>query len=411
MKEHIVILLSSIAIVAAPCLVQARELSPQIEALMDAVIQAHEAEATNTTNGAGSANVRVVHKSGGQTPEDTNELVHFWFQGHSTRSDFSTSDVAATPVSHSSVDNGEFYYGYRKSSNNAWIERSGRSGFTRTLGKDFHPDVFYNWIGILKVSETFKRMKSNPILKLEVQFTQTGFLKFIATSDQTLMLGNEEVRQTTETYFLLDPKHSYRILACHNKQDNVNGVGSAEISRMQIDWKDYDSGEAYPIAIKSYAKTILSPKLLSNPPQGVKKLDRELETLTHITIAGFRSDVNIPATVFTLEGIGVKQGTRIDDTLSGITYTYGTDIITEDSLESLLNHSNVTPFSSDPSIHSAQDAASPNELNPDILSKEDATKVVLTTTKNPIRLVILICAVLIALAVAATLSRFVMRRK
>ncbi|MCX5718770.1 MAG: hypothetical protein NT055_02180 [Nitrospirae bacterium] len=394
------------------------ELTPEIEAIMDAIIQAHEAETTSFRQGTGIATVSIIRGPVGKEKTEENKHAQFWFKGRLRRTDFySIGSETTKSLLQVRVDNGEFFYSYSPSLNAASVEPSGRPGFKGNLLQDFHPDVFLNFISDIPLSQTIRRMKDGKdknVFKFDPQFTEEGFLKFTGTSNEKVKYGSQVMDMIANFSFLLDPKHSYRILSYHLDQKNFNGPDSSNVDDMKVEWNDYGSEEAYPKSIKSHHMLVRSSDVLKHPPEGVKELDREVETHIEISVKEFQSDINIEDSIFTLKGMGVKYGTKVNDQVSGIFYTYGGDKVSEASLESLLSDSQTTKQPSSKSVvHSkAQETRLPGSDANNSSSKNIVTpnNVTLGTT-NRTRCIIIASIMVIIISGAFLLLRLVVRKR
>lgn len=395
------------------------ELPPEIEAIMNAIIQAHEAETDRLRQGAGLATVSITRGPVGKAKTEENTHVQFWFKGRSRRTDFYPldSDISDKSFKQSRVDNGEFFYSYGAHINAASIERSGRAGFKGELTQDFHHDVFFNWVSGIPLKQTFRRMidhKDKNIFKFEVQFTKEGLLKFIGTSNEKVKYGSQEMDEIANFSFLLDLKRSYRIVAYHFEQKNVNGPGSCNIDDMKVEWHDYGLGEVYPKSVKSDHWLVRSTEDLKNPPDGVKELDREVETHIEISVKEFQPNINIEDNIFTLKGMGIKRGTKINDQVSGILYTYGSNKVTEATLESLLNDSRSARSASDKRAAQLEYQSPRKEFESKSTSRENAVSpgVVATRKTDSTRYIITIGLIMVIIVSGALfLLRLVARKR
>jgi hypothetical protein len=315
----------------------ASQLSPEIKAVMDAVIQAHEAEINSTKKGKGFADVSVVINSGQKVLEEENVRAHFWFKGQSSRTDTYLMDSKSPDkeLQKSMATDGEFFYKYNRLVDGASVEHADSAGSVSKIGEDFNFNVFFNWMG-RPLSETFKYMKDNCSSKLDIQFDENGFLKLAGDYNEKVKYGAQEMNMKEVFYFLLDPKHAYRIQKYYYEQENVGEPGSSFIEEMQVDWDDYDDKEMYPKTIIFDRFSIRSRKQMKDPEPGETIYDPEIEKHLRINVKEFKSDVHIDNDIFTLEGMGIKHGTKIYDQIRGVLYRYGNNKVTEATLESLL---------------------------------------------------------------------------
>lgn len=402
MKKSILSLTITTSLAVCCIVTPARGLSSEAENLLDACIKAYEAEAARSRSGTGIASVFKSYGSTGKEKDIEDVKVQFWFKDQARRSDFHTpnSNISSDSLVRSSVDNGEFCYGYRQFADIAYVRRSGVSGFKDEAGQDFHPDVFMTDNSGISLCRIFSNLKTNPDFEVQVRFNEKGLLEITATYQGKVTYDGREVNEESNVHFLLDPKHSYRVLEYRNEQRNVNGLGSVEINDMQVSWQDYGPGEAYPKSVKSYGKRVRSIKSVQNPPEGSRDWDREVESNMRIDVNDFSPNIEIPDDLFTLAGIGVKKGTKIDDIVTGIIYFWGATKVDEASLESLLDDSNAP----DLSVLDSQDEANEQEASPPIeLSKEDAVLVEVAPDKKATSLIAIISVGVIGAAMAAIL--------
>lgn len=417
MKTRILLFPCIIGFCVLGNIARASELSPEIEAIMDAVILAHEAENDHTKKGRGVANVSLIINSGQKKLEEESTQACFWFKGRSRRTDMTPIDSGESDkmAQVSMATNGEFYYKYNRFVDGAIVQRANAAGFIGELGKDFNPNVFFFWMRS-PLSDAFRNMKVNCPSDLDVQFDEKGLLKFMGSYNEKVKYDTQEINIKETFYILLDPQHAYRIQKYRFEQENVSGPGSSRIEEMELTWNDSERVEMYPESVKFDRTTIRSAKQIKNTPEGTK-LDREVETHLRINVKEFRSDVNIDDNIFTLEGMGIKYGTKIDDQIAGILYTYGSNKVTEGTLKFLLHAPN--PISKARSASEKCQVTEKTETTPHHIQAPQNKKVVLeneateNTTKQGTHytLNILLIVVIVIIVVALVLLIFVQRRK
>ena len=349
MRNFVLLYISIIGLSVSNSTTWASELNAETEAIMKAVIQAHEAEVDRLRQARGSATISILGRNIDGTEIKENPQIEFYFKGQSRRSDIysRSSETFDKSFLRSRVDNGEFYYRYNPVLNSASVDRSGSAAFKGDLAEDFHHDVFFNWISNIPLRRTLQRIidkKYGSDFDYKVEFIDDNLLKLSGSSNEKKKYGDRIMDKTEAFTFVLDPRHSYRIVKYHYEQKNVNGPGSSNVDDLSVDWQGQPLGEQYPRYVKYDHSSVLSET--TKPPEGVKELNREIERHIEINVEEFEPGIDIDDTVFTLKGMGVRNDTNIDDIISGVFYTYGSMKVSEAFLESLLNDSKIPEHSS-----------------------------------------------------------------
>jgi|GEM_PF-3856688 len=315
----------------------ADQLTPEVASVMDAIIQAHEAEAARVKTGRGTANVSLLVNSGKKVLDEEKSNVRFWFKGQSRRTDFFAPDSEMLQNgAHTSIcDNGEFFYRYNRLVEGAIVRQSGSEDFRGQIGKDFGCDVFSYWLGA-PLSKMLKDIKDSGRAKIDVELTEKGLLKLVANRAEETRYDGQTVAVTVYYYLLLNPADSYRIEEYHFEQRNGNGPGSSNTIHLKSDWLELPLGQSYPRNVKYDRVTTRSALALKNSPDGAA-LDRNVETHINITLKEFEPAIDINDSFFSLEGMGVRPGTTIDDQITGIVYSYGARKVDEETLQRLID--------------------------------------------------------------------------
>ncbi|MBW7992231.1 MAG: hypothetical protein FVQ84_19760 [Planctomycetes bacterium] len=414
MNKTILLLTSTFVFYVSGSLTLAGELSPDTEAIIDAVIQAHEAQTSAIRKGTGLANVSVLNKFSEHKPEEENYRARFWFKDQSSRTDTSLLDSQASgdDIYVSKADNGEFSYRYSCFRDSVRVRRTG-VGFRGDLGNDFHPDIYFNGGMPKPISYGFKRLKDNLISEPELRFTQNGLLEFTISSSKKRKYDNQVVADLETHYILLDPEGEYRLLEYRFEQNNFSGPGSSFLSHMKIEWSDSGLEEAYPKSVSFDRVTVRSAQELKNVSDG-EKLDRKVETHITINVEEFTPNVEIDDKLFTLAGMGIERGAIVNDVVSGIIYRYDSPKVTEISLESLLSESHSELSPSKTNLTREEDSSSNEKRGLDNMATEDAVSssgVAASIANSNLRIVVAISIVVVIASMTVLLIRLIARRK
>ncbi len=417
MNKTILLLTSTFVFYVSGSLTLAGELSPDTEAIIDAVIQAHEAQTSAIRKGTGLVNVSVLNKLSEHIPKEENYRARFWFKDQSSRTDTSLLDSQASgdDIYVSMADNGEFSYRYNCFTDNVKVRRTG-VGFRGDLGYDFHPDIYFNGGLTRPLSYSFKRLKDNLISEPELRFTENGLLEFTISFSEKRKYDNQVVTELETHYILLDPEREYRILEYRFEQNNSSGPESYFLSHMKIEWSDSGLEEAYPKSVSFDRVTVRSAQALKNVPDvpDGEKLDRKVETHITMNVEEFTPNVEIDDKLFTLEGMGIERGAKVNDAVSGIIYTYDSPKVTEISLESLLSESHSEHLPSKTTLTREEDSSSNEKRGLDNMAKEDAVSssgVATSTANSNLRIVVALSIVVVIASMTVLLIRLIARRK
>jgi hypothetical protein len=309
----------------------ATELSGELEAIIEAVAAAHEVEIRSIRQGRGLAHVRASEEIEGKPKDEVNYRVDFCFKGIKTRSDlFLQAGEASVKPHHVMAFSGETALRYNCFANGALIKHPQDSAFRHEVGEDFHPQVFFSVYEkeIAKLLEAFARRDAD---KVRVHIEENGVLKISKKFSRDVIYHGVSSSGEATAYVVLDPNRGYRALEVYIDEVGFQGPGSRDFVHVRIQWADYSKA--------TYPKEVSYKAITKSPDRGPES-NRTIEK--KIVIEKFHPDVKVNDEEFTLAGMGLKPGTRIDDEILGILYTYGTTKVDEGILETLMTREGTT---------------------------------------------------------------------
>lgn len=307
--------------------------------MIDIIITAQEAELATLKQGFGSCNMTSISET--DTTDTITEKVNvkFYFKGLATRTDIGISDDL-DQNSYSEVDTGEFWYRYNKLYDAALIEKSrATENHGREFSRDFHPNVYYGYLGGITLPELLDKVRDR--CDIQFHYTNKGLLEFTSKYGYDAD-GNAAPSATTSMYYiLLDPTHSYRPLKWTYEQKNSVFQGEYHKVECAIEWNDL-SDYSYPASVTYFQTTIRSPERIEKMSTDGRHPPKSNTREVHIGDININPNTRISDEVFTLEGMGVKAGTLIDDMITGISYRYGaSQVVDEIFLEDMLDNTSL----------------------------------------------------------------------
>ena len=305
-----------------------------VDQLLDIIIVSQKAELASIKQGKGSCVISTVRQAGKNEPERNEQDIRFYFKGVATRTDvLPKGALEQDDFLYSVVDSGEYWYRYNKTIDNALVKKS-RIARPRKLSEDFHPNVYYGFVGNVLIHIFLDKARKN--CDIASNFTQEGLLELTSTKYCEAEGGATASSDfTSMCYMLLDPAHSYRPLQWTYEQKDVGFKGEYSKDERTIQWND-SSDFSYPTSIIHSGSIIMVPERLKLMPHG-DRFSQSSNFKVHVEITDVDPHAQIVDETFTLEGMGIKNGTVIDDAITGIIYKYGVPEMDESFLEDMLS--------------------------------------------------------------------------
>jgi len=207
------------------------------------------------------------------------------------------------------------------------------------VGKDFHPDVFLHMKGIA-IKELVELM-ARPIRTLSAKVDSNEIVHLVARAQ------NPDANNPFD--------HAYRISVDPHKEflpvllgQEVNFHKRPEDSdtlTINLDWSKYGSGW-YVRSAEYRAYRIKTP---------------DKKEHGQFTITQFDPNAEISDAEFTLEGLGVTDGTTVIDKLAGVTYQYGAPVKTLEELAEPLEEAEFAARLADQQGESPDGVPDPND--------------------------------------------------
>jgi len=354
--------------------------SEEAESLIDAILQAYEAQLLDIGTGLGSAT--FLMREGPTGYQQTEELtdIRFWYKGEKRRTDFfeTATEVDAPKRLRSVADNGEVLFSYNTQLDRASISTLNPISDRGWFGKDFHPSTLLTGWRSLPAVDMLRLMKekqNQDKYKPYLQRTNEGFIELAGKSEEKLTHQNKAFDAVELFSFVFDPKHAFRPVSYYIEQQNTEGPGSAYVLDVKIRWLENNSGVGYPKSIEFSSHSVLSDaELEKGPPEGLDEKEwlsfKDRESYWKIIVEEFQQNTEIDDKLFTLEGMGTTGATLINDHILGSIQRYGSVRIAEEQLDSLLNESKEiksatreTNVSSDLQIKTSEDDLSEDEMD------------------------------------------------
>ncbi len=286
--------------------------------MIDKIVASQKAELEKFKQGFGNCTMTTISKKNNTDPITEKANVNFYFKGLATRTDIEHITDVAGQDNYSEVDTGKVWYRYSKSFGVATVKESdANENNGRELSRDFHPDVYYEYLGGLTLPTFFNKARERCDIKFN--FTKEGLVectsKYGYNSD-----GNMPPTATTSMFqVLFDPVHSYRPVKWDYEQKNGGFQGEYIKIERAIKWQDMNDSY-YPSSVTNSETNINSTERIENMSKNNIQLPKS--STSEVRIENINVKLNTPVSdkTFTLEGMGLKNGTLVTDKIKGITY-------------------------------------------------------------------------------------------
>jgi hypothetical protein len=188
----------------------------------------------------------------------------------------------------------------------ASVESNPQYQFYHQLGYDFNPDTFMLWY-LTPVSEHIRRVLNGPA-NLSTKIDSDGILHLIT--------DYKDQNQHEHQVIYLDPAKDYRLVGGLNIREDLKDPNRNHTDFLEIQWGQYGSNWYIKNAQFSVYKGVHSPeeKDSIDPDKLIKN--------TSVTITGFHPNVKVDDSEFTLDGLGLSNGTLVVNKISGLKYMY-----------------------------------------------------------------------------------------
>jgi len=192
------------------------------------------------------------------------------------------------------------------SKNYASVESNPQYQFHHQLGYDFNPDTFMLWY-LAPVSEHIRRVLNGPA-NLSTKTDSNGIL--------LLITDYKDQNHREHQVIYLDPAKDYRLIGGLNIRENFKDPNRSHTDFLDIHWDQYQSSWYIKNAHFSVYKGVHSPEVRDSIDPD--KLRKKASTI----ITDFHPNVEVDDSEFTLDGIGLPNGTLIVNKISGLRYRY-----------------------------------------------------------------------------------------
>jgi len=252
---------------------------------------------------SGKGTAMVVSSESTSSYQDTSgteRIVDFRFKGNLSRSDAFTCDKGKR---------GEFEYSWARGPMSS-AQSNGRDGatvqaepfrqFHRQVGYDFHPETFIRYQHF-RLSELLERMAGQPDIVLEVTKEPKDITRIVGES-------KDETSEGKIIISLINGADGVRLASWEStSRDSAETRSAARRSRLQVNWQKY-AGNWYISKVVSEGAGVYD---------GLRS-----ERRTTVTILDFTPNVEIEDKEFTLDGLGIRPGATVHDSVLDTTYKY-----------------------------------------------------------------------------------------
>jgi hypothetical protein len=183
---------------------------------------------------------------------------------------------------------------------NVTLERTTAKQFYRKIGYDFNPDTFLQW-------------RNQPILsRLEKYFSGPGVLSVEKDANGILhLIGKyEDPNQRHYRVSSFDPAKGYRPVHIYDSIEFLKDRRKDINDTYTIEWAKY--GSVWYVK-SAKIESVYWAKDLNAPAKGG----------VEVVIQNFEPNVNIDSNEFSIEGLGVPEGTTVVDKIAERQYKYG----------------------------------------------------------------------------------------
>jgi len=132
--------------------------------------------------------------------------------------------------------------------------------------------------------------------------------------------------------YVIDTSHGYHLVSYEGSQKKANG--QSHWYKQELKWKKY--GPTRYVSEASFEGRWTSSISGSNDVQNKSSLKVKVE------IVDFEPNSKIDASEFEIEAMEIPLGTRVEDEITGLTYRYGGEIVTEKELARALEESELS---------------------------------------------------------------------
>jgi len=260
--------------------------------------------------GRGSA-IRKIYDASGYNES----YITFVFKDELSRTDrFEYSDGKKEKRIGARAMGPQVYVGFNP--HNAIVLPSPAKEWHRELSRDFHPDTFSN-INHYSIADLIQRLIEGSA-SISLELDNSDFLKI--KSDYR----DDKVELKKEYWF--DKAAGFRLVLRRRNRTNLES-GETSISCLRLSWKQYE--QTWYVSKGEYEAGPAYSYKIGEEPQVKKPFQYRQE----FVIENLTPNVDVNDSEFTLDGLDLPDGMSVVDTVSGVTYQYGTVPLSTADLE------------------------------------------------------------------------------